>query len=110
MGQVSFAHFDISTPVEGSSIASDDLQVKVMEDLYEIVSVKMPTCTDYTIKNTQIIHLPYDVKKKNNKYIKGYWKELWGVDACGYVVQMPITFYIKRKKTLYSIDKTFFID
>lgn len=110
IGQCSFAHFDMSTPVEGSSIASDDLQFEVLEDIYEIVYPLEPTCTDYFIKDTQVVHFPYDVKKKKGKYVKGYWKELWSVDYCGSVIQVPVTFFIKGKKTRYNIDTNFLID
>lgn len=110
VGNHSFAHFDMSTPVEGSSIASDDLQFVVVEDLYKTVYPLAPSCTDYCIKDTQVIHFPYDTKKKNGKFVKGYWKELWSVDYCGNVIQIPITFFIKGKKTKYNIDKSFLID
>ena len=95
IGQCNYAHFDMSTPVEGTSIASDDLQFKVVEDMYKIVYPLAPSCTDYCIKDTQVIHFPYDVKKKKGKYVKGYWKELWSVDYCGKILQIPVTFYIK---------------
>ena len=57
--QSAFAHFDMMTPVEGNSIATNDLQFLVLEDLYELVYPLSPTCTDYKIKDTQIIHYPY---------------------------------------------------
>ena len=110
IGKCCFAHFDMNTPVEGSSIASDDLQFEVVEDMYKFVYPLAPSCTDYRIKNTQVIHFPYDVKKKNGKYIKGYWKELWSVDYCGNVLQFPVTFNIKGKKTTYNIDTSVLID
>ena len=108
--QSAYAHFDMTTPVEGKSIATNDLQFSVIEDLYELVYPLSPTCTNYKIKDTQIIHYPYDVKKKKGKYVKGYWKELWAVDFCGSVLQIPITFYIKGKKTKYNIDTNFLVD
>lgn len=108
--QSAFAHFDMTTPVEGDSIATDNLQTKVLEDVYELVFPLNPKCTDYRVKDTQIIHYPYDVQKKKGRYVKGYWKELWSVDYCGSVVQIPITFYIKKKKTTYFIDKNFLVD
>ena len=110
IGQVSFAHFDMSTPVEGESIASDDLQFEVIEDLYKLVYPLSPSCTDYCIKHTQIIHMPFDVKKKKGKYVQGYWKELWSVNYCENTIQIPITFIIKGKKTKYIIDKSFLIN
>ncbi len=48
IAQCSYAHFDMTTPVEGSSIASDDLQFEVVEDLYKIVYPYIPP-----------IHIPY---------------------------------------------------
>lgn len=108
--QSAYAHFDMTTPVEGNSIATDNLQTEVLEDVYELVFPLDSKCTDYKVKDTQIIHYPYDVKKKKGRYVKGYWKELWSVDYCGSVVQVPITFYIKGKKTKYNIDTNFLVD
>ncbi len=98
------ARYDMNTPVEGDSIANDTLQFNVINQLYKKLSVLNSTCYDYSIKNTQLLHYPYDVKKKNNKYVKGYWKELWTVDICGSYVQIPITFYINEKETEFKID------
>lgn len=110
IGCCSHAYYDMSTPIEGNSIATNDLQFEIVNDLYKRISKKMSTCTDYTIKNSQIVHFPYDVKKKNGKYVSGYWKELWSIDACGTVMQAPITFYINKKSTIYKIDKNFLVD
>ena len=81
-----------------------------IEDLYQIVYPLAPTCTDYSVKDTQVVHFPYDVKKKKGKYVKGYWKELWSVDYCGNVIQIPVTFFINGKKTIYNIDTSFLIN
>lgn len=97
----------MSTPVEGNSIANDTLQYEVVKKIYENLSVKIPTCSDFNIKTTQVLHYPYDVKKKNNKYISGYWKELWTVDTCKKYTQIPVTFYIHRKNTTFVIDNFF---
>lgn len=96
--------YDMNTPLLGDSIASDSLQFTVVKDLYSILSSKMPYCFDYYISDTQIVHYPYDVKKKKGKYIKGYWKELWSVNACGKIIQVPLTFYIDGKNTDYFFD------
>lgn len=101
------AYYDMTTPVEGNSIANDVLQFSVIEKIYQTLSPKMPTCSDFTIKNTQVLHYPYDVKKKKNRYVKGYWKELWTVDTCGIYKQVPVTFYIEKNSTNFEIDKYF---
>ena len=102
-----YSYYDMSTPVEGESIANNTLQFEVMKKIYQTVSLNTPACSDFTIKNTQLIHYPYDVKKKDNKFIKGYWKELWSVNACGNIKQIPINFYIKKNKTIFYIDNYF---
>jgi hypothetical protein len=99
----SFAYFDISTPVEGNSIANDTLQFQVIKSIYENLSKHNSTCSDFKIKTTQVLHEPYDVKKKNNKYVKGYWNELWSVDVCGVTKQLPVTFYIKNQTTTFKV-------
>lgn len=106
-GIKSYSYFDMSTPVEGNSIASDSLQYEVVKKIYETISVKIPTCSNFNIKTTQVLHYPYDAKKKNDKYISGYWKELWTIDTCNKYTQIPITFYIHKNKTTFSIDKFF---
>ena len=100
-----YAHYNMTTPVEGGSIANNELQFLVIQQAYTMLAPKTPTCTDYFVNNTQILHYPYDVKKdKNGKYVKGYWKELWSINACGKVKQLPITFYIRKKNTIFDID------
>lgn len=107
---VCFSYYDMSTPVEGNSIANNSLQFSVVKSIYKNLSIKIPTCSDFTIKDTQVIHFPYDVKKKKGKIVKGYWKELWTVDVCGKYKQVPVTFYINKKKTTFDIDSYFLPD
>lgn len=94
----------MSTPLEGNSIASDSLQKTVLSEIYPIVLKKSPNCTHFQISDTQLLHYPYDVKKKNGKYISGYWKELWTVNYCDKKMQIPITFTIKKNKTYYNVE------
>ncbi len=96
--------YDMSVPLEGDSIASDDLQTQVLKELYSIISKKNAYCFDYSIKNTQLLQYPYDVKKKNGKYIKGYWKELWSVNMCEKNIQVPVNFEIKGKNTVFNFE------
>lgn len=102
--QVSYA-YDMSLPLEGQSIANDSLQYEVLNVIYPITAKLNPLCTEHKVTNTQVIHYPYNVKKKNKKFISGYWKELWSVNYCGETVQIPVTFEIKKNKTLFHIEK-----
>lgn len=99
------ARYNMSVPVEGASIANESLQFEVIKKIYKVISPQNSYCTDYSVTNTQIIHYPYDVKKKNNKYISGYWKELWTINQCENLTQIPVTFYIKKNNTTFHIDK-----
>ena len=104
--------YDLSVPLEGNSIVSDKLQFEMATELISDMTKVMPSCTEVKIEDTQIVHYPYDTKTKNGRYVKGYWKELWTINACNTKVQMPITFYIKKNKIKYvyqnKIDKTMF--
>lgn len=100
------ARYDMTIPVEGKTIANDELQFDVTKKLYKILSREYPACTDYSIKNTQILHYPYDVKKRKNKYIAGYWKEMWTVNVCNTTVQTPVTFYINPFGASFYVDKS----
>lgn len=97
--------FKLSVPLEGDSIANDTMQFNAVTDIYSKLIKLYPTCYDFSVENTQVMHFPYDVKKKNDKFIAGYWKEMWNINACGKTVQVPITFYIKRNGTVYVIEK-----
>lgn len=97
--------YNMSFPLPGDSIANDSLQFKVLKDIYPLMTEKNSFCFDHKVSNTQILHYPYDVVKKDNKYIKGYWKELWTIDSCGEKTQIPVTFYIHKKNTSYIIEK-----
>ena len=106
---VSYARgYDFNFPLPGESIANDSLQYNVVKEIYSDAAQKYPACLDYNVINTQIVHYPYDVKEKKGKFVSGYWKEIWSVKACDSVIQVPLTFYIKKKKTIYSYDKTLF--
>lgn len=102
--QSAFA-YDMSLPVEGQSIANDSLQYQVLNVIYPITAKLNPLCTEHKVSNTQVIHYPYNVKKKKGKYIAGYWKELWSVNYCGKTVQVPVTFQIKKNKILFNIEE-----
>ena len=57
------AHYNMTTPVEGESIANNELQFLVIKKSYELLAQKTLTCSDYFVNNTQVLHYPYDVKK-----------------------------------------------
>ena len=106
---ISYARgYDFNFPLPGESIANDRLQYQVVTDIYQNAARKYPACLNYNVINTQMVHYPYDVKKKKGKYVAGYWKEIWSVKACDSVIQVPLTFYIKKNKTIYSYDKSLF--
>lgn len=98
-------HFDMSLPVEGDTIANESLQFEVLKKLYPVTSKLNPVCFNHKVINTQVVHFPYDVVKKDNKYISGYWKELWTVNCCGEKVQVPIIFKIGRRSTTFLIEE-----
>ena len=96
--------FDFNFPLHGDSIASDDLQFKILKKIYKNAASNYPACFDIKISDTQIVHYPYDVIKKDGKFVSGYWKEIWTVKACDEFYQVPITFYIRKKGTYFDID------
>ncbi len=99
------ANYDVSIPVAGDTISNEELQFQVIRKVFHVASLKNPVCTDFSIKDTQILQYPKNVKKsKKGKYIKGYWKEIWTVNACENFVQIPVDFYINRKGTQFELD------
>ncbi len=100
--------YDMKLPVEGNSIANDALQFDIMKNLYKELSAKYPSCYNFSISNTQIVQFPYDVKIKNGNYVKGYWKELWTIDACSQKVQVPISYTINKASSSYKIESNFY--
>lgn len=97
-------HYHFNLPLEGNSIANNQLQFKVANKIYSLLSEKYPLCNDFAIADTQILHYPYDVKTKSGKYTDGYWKELWTCNVCENKIQIPITFYIKKSKTIFVLE------
>ncbi len=97
--------YDFNLPLSGDSIANDTLQYNVLKQIYSDSIKEYPACTDFKIKNTQIVHYPYDVVKKKDKYIKGYWKEIWTLNACNSTFQVPLTFIIHKNNTDFIIEK-----
>ena len=96
--------YDMNFPLPGESIANDSLQFEVVKDLYKTSAKKYPACLNFNISNTQIVHYPHDVVKKKGKFVSGYWKEIWSVKACDNVYQVPLTFYITKKRVKYAVD------
>lgn len=102
---ISYARgYDMNFPLPGESIANDSLQFEVVKDLYKTSAKKYPACLNFNISNTQIVHYPHDVVKKKGKFVSGYWKEIWSVKACDNVYQVPLTFYITKKRVKYAVD------
>lgn len=102
---ISYARgFDLNFPLHGDSIASDKLQFKIVKQIYKNAAQNYPACTNFNISDTQIVHYPYDVIKKDGKFVAGYWKEIWTVKACDTFYQVPLTFYIRKKRTDFVID------
>lgn len=97
--------YDFNFPLPGNSIANDVLQYNVLKKVYFDSIKDYPLCSDFKVTDTQLIHPPYDVVKKKDKYIKGYWKEIWTFDACSDKFQVPLIFYIKKSGTEFYIDK-----
>ncbi len=97
--------FDFNFPLPGNSIANNALQYNVLKKVYFNSTKEYPLCSDFKVTDTQLIQEPYDVVKKNDKYIKGYWKEIWTFDACEQKFQVPLTFYINKSGTDFIIEK-----
>lgn len=100
--------YDMTVPVTGDCIADDKLQFLVTDDIYKKLSKKFPDCFDYSITDTQIIKYPYDTRQKNGRYIKGYWDELWTVNACGAKVQIPVSFELTTKDAVFYVNPELF--
>ena len=96
--------YDINLPLNGNSIADNTLQYNVLMKIYPKTIKKYPACTDISVKDTQVVHYPYDVVKKKDKFVSGYWKEIWTINACSQIYQVPITFYINKKGTEFTLD------
>lgn len=97
-------HYHFKLPLEGNSVANNQLQFNATNKIYSLVSKKYPTCNDFSITDTQILHYPYNSKTKDGKYTDGYWKELWTCNVCENKIQIPITFYIKKSKTTFVLE------
>ena len=101
-----YASFDINTPVNGQTIADEILQFNTMNKIYKILSAKYPSCSDYSVIETQIVQFPRELKTKNEIFVHGYWKELWTINVCSTKIQVPIDFSIKKNRTEIYINKS----
>lgn len=107
---VAVVRYNLSLPLKGDSITTNELQYKISTELFSSASKMYPSCTDFEISDTQMIYYPKDVKKKNGKIIKGHWNELWTLRACDTKIQIPVTFYVNRTKTNYIFEEPLCID
>lgn len=95
---------DLSIPVKGKTMANKKLQSNTLPSVYSAAGLKVKTCQTFSIIDTKVTKKPYNLKYKDGDYVKGEWKELWIVNACGMRVNIPITFILNPSGATYSIS------
>ena len=97
--------FDITLPLKGETQASIRLQYDTLMAVIASASLFNTRCNSYSIVDTKLVHGIKDAKIKDNKYIEGYWEELWIMNRCSQQIAIPILFTLDGKGgTYYQIN------
>jgi len=84
--------YDITLPLKGETEADLLLQRNILGNLLPFVQVTNKGCEYFSIPNTKLVHSVKNGKVRDGKYVEGYWREIWSVNACGKVINYPILF------------------
>ena len=98
--------YNMRVPLPGASKASTKLQTDALLSVYTAASIKAPNCNKFSIYDTAILRQPYDLIKKDDKFVSGFWEEQWAVRACGQNVYVPIEFIIEPEGTTFVIENS----
>lgn len=93
--------FDIEIPLPGESIASKQLQYDTLFAVLPCAGRYNKKCQSFSILDTKLVHNIKDGVIKDNRYVEGYWQEIWTVKRCSQQVDVPITFVLDGKGGTY---------
>lgn len=96
--------FGTKVPLNGATLANTKLQYDTLMPVYSAVGIRVRSCKDMHVTDTFVKKQPYNLKMENGQYTQGQWEEIWRVNACGKVADVPIKFVIDPTGTSYMIS------
>lgn len=98
-------NINTKVPLPGKTIANAKLQYDTLIPVYAVCGSLVKNCRNLSVINTEVVQAPADLVIKSGRPVSGNWKEKWTVNACGVVVQVPITFLIDATGVTYVIKQ-----
>ncbi len=103
-GYVFAQGYDTSLPLPGESVANKKLQYDTLRPVYMAVGTKAANCKNMKIVNTKVTKQPYNLKYRGQQVVGGLWEELWSVNACSKIYDVPIKFILDETGATYMVS------
>lgn len=96
--------FNTSLPLPGASVANTKLQYDTLQPVYMAVGTKALNCSNMKVIDTKVTKQPYNLKYRGQQVVGGLWDELWSVNACSKIYDVPIKFILDDTGASYVIS------
>ena len=96
--------YNISLPLPGTSAANTKLQYDTLQPVYMAVGTKASNCDHMKVIDTKVTKQPYNLKYRGQQVVGGLWEELWSVNACSKIYDVPIKFILDDTGASYVIS------
>ena len=91
-------------PLPGKSIANNKLQYDTLRAVYMAVGTQTSGCGNMKVTDTKVIKPPYNLKYVGEKAVEGFWEELWTVNACSEIYNVPVKFILDETGASYVLS------
>lgn len=96
--------YNVNLPLLGESIANRQLQYDTLRAVYMAVGTKTTGCGNMKITDTKVTKPPYNLKYRGEKAVEGFWEELWTVNACSEIYNVPVKFMLDETGASYMVS------
>ena len=96
--------YNTNVPLPGESVANQKLQYDTLMSVYMAVGTQVANCENMKVVNTKVTKQPYNLKYRGQQVVGGLWEELWSVNACSKIYDVPIKFILDETGASYVIS------
>ena len=105
IGSTVFAQgYNTRLPLPGTSVANTKLQYDTLPPVYMAVGIKALNCNNMKVIDTKVTKQPYNLEYRGQQVVGGHWEELWSVNACSKIYDVPIEFILDDTGASYVIS------
>lgn len=96
--------YDVNLPLSGESIANHKLQYDTLRSVYMAVGIKTNNCGNMKVVNTKVTKQPYNIRYRGQQAVSGDWEELWSINACSEIYNVPVKFILDETGASYVVS------